>query len=211
MHASWASLSDDLQTGCDATGSVRCHYWMAEIKHLYNRHLYHLSPESWHSYRGGKKQYWVTFHLCRSLRWKKYISVKSNQKSGIKQAIKIVQPTLCPLHSVSGWLHCVISRPECLWILRSYYLPLCTWKLFGTHHQWNWMLSVWEKKKKEINKAENILQASYLLCGYPQMSDSEVHQGQPETCWAGELWRIHSLIQQLSQRFSEVGKNNFSS
>lgn len=100
VHASWASLSDDLQTGCDATGSVWCHYWMAEIKHLYNSHLYHLMPESWH-----RKQETILGNIS----FVSQSNVEEIYQHEIKSKIRYQvgnQPTLCPLCSVSGWLHC---------------------------------------------------------------------------------------------------------
>ena len=116
---------------------MQCNRWMTDVKLtcLYNNHLCHLTPETWKSYGGGKKQYWAEFHFWASRLWEKDVGVTSNQISDTERAIKLVQPTLCPLSCVTDRLPRVISRPEWLRLLGFYYLPLCTWRAVG-HPSW---------------------------------------------------------------------------
>lgn len=151
-----------------------------------------------------KKQYWVTFHFWTSQLWQKHIGVPSNQKSDIKQAIKMVQPTCCPLCCVTDSLHCVISRPDCLWLLRFYYLPLCTWWPFGIHHESGWVLSVWTKKNEKKNTHSG--QPDFVVIFKCQMvKHITVRLKHVEQ---NSFRGLHLLIQQLSQRFCDVRENN---
>lgn len=188
---------------------MQCNRWMTDVKLtcLYNNHLCHLTPETWKSYGGGKKQYWAEFHFWASRLWEKDVGVTSNQISDTERAIKLVQPTLCPLSCVTDRLPRVISRPEWLRLLGFYYLPLCTWRAVG-HPSWVRLRALCLKRR---GKKKNT-PASHLLCGYLQTSDGGAHHGQPETCWAEQLWRTSlPWSQQLSQRSSDVRKNNIDS
>lgn len=166
---------------------VQCNCWMTDVKLtcLCNNHLYRLTPKTWCSYRGGKKQHWAGFHFWASRLWEKDVGVTSNQISDMKRAIKLVQPMLCPLGCVTDSLPRVISRPEWPRLLGFYYLPLCTWRVVG-HPSWVRLRALCLKRQ---GKKKKKTPASHLLCGYLQTSDGGAHHGQPETCWAEQLWR----------------------
>lgn len=86
-------------------------------------------------------------------------------------------------YSLTDSLHSVISRPEHLWLLSSYYLSFAHDEPFSFHHEYDWVLCLWKKKPTHTL-------ASHLLCGYLPVSDGEAHHGQTKTCWAEQLWNI---------------------
>lgn len=121
---------------------IRQSYCMTDVKLaiLCNNHLCHLTAESWCSYGGGKKQYWAAFHFWASQLWEKDISITSNHKSDIKQAITTTTTTTTdlysrtrklmywPLHSSGGW----VTLPLKLII---YTVFLSTWPTHSTKQQ----------------------------------------------------------------------------
>lgn len=138
VHAAWVVLPDGLQTDLDVAAVhgwwERCNYWMTDVRVAspYNSHLCHLTSESCCSYRGGTKRSWcwVAFRFWAGQ--EKDMDVTWNQKSDIKEAIKIIQPSICPLWCVAA----VLSAGLSAWLLPFYYLPLC--EPFGR------VLSVWK-------------------------------------------------------------------
>lgn len=105
-----------------------------------------------------KRQCCVTFHFQMPVNERCWHNIKS--KIRYKAGNQKIQPRPSPICCVTDSLHDVISRPECLWLLCSYYLPLCTWWAIRDP---SWVrLSAFslEKKKKTYSDRPLILRLS---------------------------------------------------
>lgn len=114
----------------------------------------------------------------------------------IEQAIKTVQPTLCPHCFVTDSLHGVISRTEHRWLFSLYYLRFCTWRAIR-HPSWVRLSA------QTHTLAGRLLSVVIFKCQVvKRITVSQKHVEQ------NGFGGFHILIQQLSQKFSNVRKNN---
>ncbi len=183
-------------------GYAQRNYW--RMSNLYNSHLCHVTLESWCSYKGGKKQYRVAFHprpvSCERKtsvlhQIKNQISSRQSKEYNLRFVYSAVWLTVCIMLS-AGLSACdfwasIIS-------LFAHDEP------FGIHHEWGWVLSVLKKKKK---KKKKLRPATYSVVIFKcqMVKYITVRLKHVEQNSSGGL---HFLIQQLSQRFSDVRKNN---